>query len=48
MEKYREEQFGDFQVEKVVLLKSDLRPSGPIYSPLKELRLGLGDKEIGR
>ena len=48
MEKYREEQFGDFQVEKVVLLKSDLRPSGPIYTPLKELRLGLGDKEIGR
>jgi len=48
MEKYREEQFGDFQVEKVVLLKSDLRPSGPIYTPLKELRLGLGEKEIGR
>lgn len=48
MEKYREEQFGDFQVEKVVLFKSDLRPSGPIYTPLKELRLGLGDKEIGR
>lgn len=48
MEKYREEQFGDFQVEKVVLFKSDLRPSGPIYTPLKELRLGLGEKEIGR
>ena len=48
MEKYREEQFGDFQVEKVVLLKSDLRPSGPIYTLLKELGLGLGDKEIGR
>lgn len=48
MEKYREEQFGDFQVEKVVLFKSDLRPSGPIYTLLKELGLGLGDKEIGR
>ena len=48
MEKYREEQFGDFQVEKVVLFRSDLRSSGPIYTPLKELRLGLGDKEIGR
>ena len=48
MEKYREEQFGDFQVEKVVLFRSDLKFSGPVYTPLKELRLGLGDKEIGR
>jgi 2'-5' RNA ligase len=42
MEKYREEEFGDFQVEKVILFKSDLRPSGPIYTPLREVRLGLG------
>jgi len=40
MEKYREGEFGDFQVETVILFKSDLRPSGPIYTPLKELRLG--------
>jgi 2'-5' RNA ligase len=40
MEKYREDEFGDFQVEMVILFKSDLRPSGPIYTPLRELRLG--------
>jgi 2'-5' RNA ligase len=40
MERYREEDFGDFQVERVVLFKSDLRPSGPIYTSLRELRLG--------
>lgn len=40
MERYREEEFGDFQVERAVLFKSDLRPSGPIYTRLRELRLG--------
>ena len=40
MEKYREEEFGNFQVERVILFKSDLRPSGPIYTPLRELKLG--------
>ena len=40
MEKYTEEDFGNFQVERVVLFKSDLRPSGPIYTLLKVLRLG--------
>jgi 2'-5' RNA ligase len=40
MEKYKEEEFGDFQVEKVILLKSDLRPTGPIYTSLRELKLG--------
>ena len=40
MEKYREEEFGEFPVEKVVLFKSDLRPSGPIYTALKEVKLG--------
>ncbi len=40
MEKHREEDFGDFQVERVVLFKSDLKPSGPIYTLLRELRLG--------
>jgi len=40
MEKYIEEEFGDFQVERVALFKSDLRPSGPIYTLLRTLRLG--------
>ena len=40
MERHREEEFGDFQVERVVLFKSDLKPSGPIYTRLGELRLG--------
>ncbi len=40
MERHKEEEFGDFQVEKVVLFKSDLKPTGPIYTPLRELRLG--------
>ena len=40
MEKYREVEFGDLQVERVVLFRSDLRPSGPIYTPLKEIKLG--------
>jgi 2'-5' RNA ligase len=40
MEKYREEEFGSFQAERVVLFKSDLRPEGAIYTRLKETRLG--------
>ena len=40
MERYREEEFGDFRAEKVILFKSDLRPTGPIYTPLREIRLG--------
>jgi len=39
MERYREEVFGSFQVETVVLFKSDLTPHGPIYTRLKGLRL---------
>jgi len=40
VEKYREEEFGDFHVETVIFFRSDLRPSGSIYTPLRELRLG--------
>jgi 2'-5' RNA ligase len=40
IEKYREEEFGDFHVETVIFFRSDLRPSGSIYTPLRELRLG--------
>jgi 2'-5' RNA ligase len=39
MEKHREEEFGDFLVERVILFRSDLKPSGPIYTPLRELKL---------
>jgi len=40
MERHKEEEFGDFQVERIILFKSDLRPSGPIYTPLREVKLG--------
>jgi 2'-5' RNA ligase len=40
IEKYREEEFGDFLVGRVILFKSDLKPLGPIYTLLKELKLG--------
>ncbi len=44
MEGYREEIFGEISVKSVILFKSDLRPTGPIYTPLKEVKLG-GQKE---
>ena len=40
MEKHKEGEFGDFEVERVILFKSDLKPSGPIYIPLREMKLG--------
>jgi 2'-5' RNA ligase len=40
MEKYKEEEFGEFQAEELILFKSELTPSGPIYTRLRELRLG--------
>jgi 2'-5' RNA ligase len=43
MEKYREEEFGEFVVEGLVLFKSDLRPSGPIYTALRTVHLGIGE-----
>jgi 2'-5' RNA ligase len=39
MEKYREEEFGEFDVAKIILFKSDLKPTGPIYTPLREVKL---------
>ncbi len=39
MERYRDEEFGHMEVEKVIVFKSDLRPTGPIYTPLREVRL---------
>ena len=40
MEKHKEEEFGDLRVERVVLFKSELKPSGPIYTPLGDVKLG--------
>jgi 2'-5' RNA ligase len=40
IERHKEEEFGDFQVERVILFKSDLKPLGPIYTLLKEIKLG--------
>ena len=40
MEGYRETFIGAFQVEKVTLFKSDLKPTGPVYTALREMRLG--------
>jgi len=40
IEKHQEEEFGGFEVERVVLFKSDLRPTGPIYTALRDVRLG--------
>jgi RNA 2',3'-cyclic 3'-phosphodiesterase len=40
MEPYREKMFGEVVVERLILFKSDLRPSGAIYTALKEIKLG--------
>jgi len=42
IQKYKEEEFGDVEVKRLVLFKSDLRPTGPIYTALRELKLGQG------
>ena len=40
MEKHREEEFGDIEVGEIILFKSELKPTGPIYTPLRKLKLG--------
>ena len=40
MERYKEEEFGDFKTERIILFKSELKPTGPIYTPLKEIQWG--------
>ncbi len=42
MEKHREEEFGNVAVGEVILFKSELKPTGPVYTPLRKLKLGLG------
>lgn len=39
IERYKEERFGDLEVRRLILFKSDLRPTGPIYTPLGEVKL---------
>lgn len=38
MEMFKGSDFGEFEVDKVILFKSDLTKEGPIYTPLKEVR----------
>jgi RNA 2',3'-cyclic 3'-phosphodiesterase len=40
VEKHQEDEFGEFEVDKVILFQSDLRPTGPIYTVLREVKLG--------
>ena len=40
IQKHKEEKFGDVEVKRLVLFKSDLTPTGPIYTPLEEVKLG--------
>ena len=40
MERYKEEEFGDFRVDRVILFRSDLKPTGPIYTALREVKMG--------
>ena len=39
MEGYREEEFGEVNVERVVLFKSDLKPTGSVYTSLRQIEL---------
>lgn len=53
MERETEVNFGPFVVDRIVLFRSDLRPTGPIYTPLtirglREARNGRGKKGQGR
>ena len=42
MEHFFGEDLGEFLVERIVLFKSDLRPTGPMYTELEALKLGGG------
>jgi 2'-5' RNA ligase len=39
IEKYRDIEFGSFEVDSIKLKKSELTPKGPIYTTLKEVKL---------
>ena len=38
IDKYRESEFGEFEVNEFELIKSDLTPEGPIYTTLKKFK----------
>jgi len=40
MEKYSEEIFGEMEVNGIELIRSDLKPSGPVYTTLSKIPLG--------
>ena len=42
MEHFLGDDLGELRVERIVLFKSDLRPTGPIYTELGALKLGGG------
>ena len=39
LEKYRDVEFADIKIEAIKLKKSDLTPSGPIYTDLQEIKI---------
>ncbi len=39
LEEYQAEEFGEFSVDSVKIMKSQLTPQGPIYSLVKEIKL---------
>jgi 2'-5' RNA ligase len=41
VEKYRQGEFGNMNVESIKLKKSDLTPKGPIYTTLKDVKIKL-------
>ncbi len=48
IDKYKGEFFGEFLADRITLFKSELKPTGAIYTPLAEVRLGKGgDHERG-
>lgn len=45
IQQYREKKFGAFKAEKVLLFKSELKPSGAVYTILKEVMLRTSIRE---
>ena len=37
--KYAEENFGEYHINQIILKKSDLTPNGPIYTTIKEIKI---------
>jgi RNA 2',3'-cyclic 3'-phosphodiesterase len=48
IERHGADVIGDFEVEAVLLVKSDLRPSGPLYTPLRAIKLGMSSDIQGK